>query len=139
MEQIENAETEQPTEPITEQAQDKKPKVTFTPEQQAAVNNLLKREREKETAKWTDLVTAKDSQIAEYETGLQAVIDVQAADFNPLVKKLLKNQPVMEQWKSLQDPEFVAEARKQNKTPKPPTTETKEQPVEKEIGFGGRY
>ena len=106
-EQIENAETEQPTEPITEQAQDKKPKVSFTPEQQSHINGLLKREREKETAKWTDLVTAKDSQIAEYETGLQAVIDVQTAEFNPLVKKLLKNQPVMEQWKSLQDPEFV--------------------------------
>jgi hypothetical protein len=138
--QIENADTTEPTtEPTTDAAQDKKPKVTFTPEQQLHINGLLKREREKETTKWTEVVSAKDTQITDMETGLQAVIDVQTADFNPLVKTLLKDLPVLEQWKKLSDQEFITQARQQNHTPKPPTTKTDEHPVEKEIGFGGRY
>lgn len=137
---IENADTtDEVIEPITDAAQDKKPKVSFTPEQNVQINRLLKREREKETAKWTELVATKDTQIAEFETGLQAVIEVQAAEFNPLVKSLLKDLPVLEQWKKLSDETFVSQARQQNHTPKPPTPKTNEQPTEKEIGFGGRY
>ena len=138
-ETIESVEEEStPTEPNTVQAQDKKPKVAFSPEQQLRVNALLKAEREKEEAKWKDLLETKDAQIAEFETGLQAVIQVQTADFDPVVLNLLKDRPVLEQWQKLQDADFVTAARRKNAMPRTPKSETKEQPV-KEVGFGGRY
>jgi hypothetical protein len=137
-EKIENAETtEETTEPITEQAQDKKPKVTFTPEQQLQINSLLKREREKEEAKWKDLLTAKDTQITEFEGGLQKVIEVQTADFEPVVLSLLKDLPVLEQWKKLSDTEFVTSARRKNVIPRTPKAEGEQQP-KKFVPFGGR-
>jgi len=136
-EKIENAKTtEEETEPTTEQAQDKKPKVTsFTSEQQLQINSLLKREREKEEAKWKDLLTTKDTVITEIEGGLQKVIEVQTADFDPVVLSLLKDLPVMEQWKKLSDAEFVTAARRKNVPPKTPPTD-KETSKVKQVGFG---
>lgn len=131
----------------TVQAQEEKPK--FTQKQQEEVNRLLAKERksvetksrqslEKAQSEWATAEQSLRSQIAEYESGLEAVIKVQTADFDPLVLSLLADKPILEQWRKLQDAEFVTAARRKNVPPKTPNTPENTNHKVKQVGFGQR-
>ena len=132
----------------TDEAQEEKPK--FTQRQQAEVNRLLAKERksvetkhksalEKAQSDWQATETSLRTQITEFEGGLVEVIKVQTSDFSPLVLKLLADKPVLEQWRLLQDHEFVAAARKEKVPPQTPKADGQHTAKpDRQVPFGGR-
>jgi hypothetical protein len=132
----------------TDEAQEEKPK--FSGKQQAELNRLLAAERKKEEKKYQDMLGKATNEwqatenslrttLFEIESGLQDVIKVQTSDFSPLVLKLLADKPVLEQWRLLQDPEFVAAARKEKIPPQTPNSQDKHTArPSNQAPFGGR-
>lgn len=105
----------------TVKAQEQKP--TFTQEQQIVVNRIEKRAKDNAESKWKDVLSAKDAQIAELEGILKPTLEslYASSQMSEAVTELLKQLPLSEQLKRLQDPDFVAKSRAKVEIPKTPT------------------